>query len=297
GFQVTLTALRNIVDRKINDKEKTILKFTEQLNKDITALLEEVGVIQVDSTQPWLIDIESNPEEAKMEVTRFDMLDEVMAGVKLRQLLWESVEQWEKQVEEWTTMEFNALNPEDMNLITAKNVKNIHLFEKGLPPNLIVPKFTEDVEVMKAKLPIIGFLRNPSLKQRHWMQIEAILDHRFQPDEVLTLKLLEEINVFQHGEELLEVSGQASSEAGLEALLKKVEENWKSLEFTVLQHRDYKDVFILGGIEEVQIILDDSFININTIASSRHVGPIKPRVDEWLRMLDLFSRTMFFMYA
>ena len=72
----------------------------------------------------------------------------------------------------------------------------------------------------------------------------------------------------------------------------QVEENWKSLEFSVLAHRDYKDMFILGGIEDIQIILDDSFININTIASSRYVGPIKPRVDEWLRLLDLFSNTL-----
>lgn len=72
----------------------------------------------------------------------------------------------------------------------------------------------------------------------------------------------------------------------------QVEESWKTTEFIVLQHRDYKDVFILGGTEEIQQVLDDSNINISTISSSRHVGPIKPRVDEWIRQLDLFSRTL-----
>ncbi|XP_069668946.1 dynein axonemal heavy chain 6 isoform X3 [Periplaneta americana] len=320
GFQVTLTALRNLVDRKVNEKTKMVGKFNEQINKDITDLLAEVGDIKEEANQPWLIDIESNPEEAKvtldalhdqlaecqkkatefrnyqktfrMEVTRFDMLDDVMNGVKLRQLLWDSVEQWEKQVAVWTTIEFDKLNPEEMNVITAKNVKNIHLFEKGLPPNLIVPKLDASVEMMKEKLPVITYLRNPSLKQRHWMQIERILDYKFQPDEVMSLLLLESVGVFEHDTELQEVSGQASSEAALESLLRKVEDNWKALEFAVLPHRDYKDVYILGGIEEVQQILDDSFININTIASSRHVGPIKYRVDEWLRQLDLFSKTL-----
>lgn len=59
-----------------------------------------------------------------------------------------------------------------------------------------------------------------------------------------------------------------------------------------MPHRDSKDVFILGTLEEVQAVLDESNININTIASSRHVGPIKPRVDDWLVQLDLFSRTL-----
>lgn len=71
-----------------------------------------------------------------------------------------------------------------------------------------------------------------------------------------------------------------------------MEENWKALEFIVLNHRDAKDVFILGGMEEITLVVDDSNININTILSSRHVGPIKSRVDEWARILDLFSKTL-----
>ena len=72
----------------------------------------------------------------------------------------------------------------------------------------------------------------------------------------------------------------------------QVEESWKSLEFPVLQYKDYKDVFILGGTDDIQVMLDDSNINIATIASSRHVGPIKPRVDDWVKQLDLFGKTM-----
>jgi dynein heavy chain len=71
-----------------------------------------------------------------------------------------------------------------------------------------------------------------------------------------------------------------------------VEGNWKSLEFSVISHHDYEDVYILGGTEEVMQVLDDSFININTIASSRHVGPIKLQVEKWLHQLNLFSKTL-----
>lgn len=68
----------------------------------------------------------------------------------------------------------------------------------------------------------MSYLRNPSLKPRHWVKIEEILKTRFTPDMVVTLKMLEELQAFQHAEELMEVAGQASSEAGLEGLLKKV---------------------------------------------------------------------------
>lgn len=72
------------------------------------------------------------------------------------------------------------------------------------------------------QLPVIAYLRNPSFKQRHWMQIEQVLNYKFEPDVVITLELLERIGVFSYGLEMQEISSQASSEAALEVLLKKV---------------------------------------------------------------------------
>lgn len=54
------------------------------------------------------------------------------------------------------------------------------------------------------------------------MQIEQVLNYKFDPDVVMTLQLLEQIGVFSYGLEMQEISSQASSEAALEALLKKV---------------------------------------------------------------------------
>lgn len=71
-----------------------------------------------------------------------------------------------------------------------------------------------------------------------------------------------------------------------------MEDVWKSTEFTVVPYKESKDVFIVGGTDEIQQQWDDSNINISTIASSRHVGPIKARVEEWLVQLDLFGKTL-----
>lgn len=87
-----------------------------------------------------------------MEVTRFEVLDEVMNDVKLRMLLWDSVSNWAKTIDEWYHSEFANLNVDDMNLFIAKNLKNINQLEKGLPTNLIVPKLRDEVELMKDKV-------------------------------------------------------------------------------------------------------------------------------------------------
>lgn len=75
---------------------------------------------------------------------------------------------------------------------------------------------------MSLQLPMIGDLRNPTLKPRHWEAIEEIIAFHFTPEEPMTLGKLVEIDAFQHLEAIQEVSGRASSEASLEAILKKV---------------------------------------------------------------------------
>ena len=155
-------------------------------------------------------------------------------------------------------------------------------------------RFTEKVETMKDKMPIIGYLRNPNLKERHWVKIETLLNHKFNVnvDERLTLQLLEDLGAFGFPTELQEIASSASSEAGLEMMLQKVEDSWKGLEFVLNHHKDAKDVFVLGTLEEIQATLDDSNISVQTIAASRHVTPIKSQVDEWIRKLNLFAKTL-----
>lgn len=65
-------------------------------------------------------------------------------------------------------------------------------------------------------------MRNPALKSRHWDQIESVLGHTFTEEETITLGLLNDLDAFEHAEEIQEVSSQASSESSLEGILKKV---------------------------------------------------------------------------
>ena len=96
----------------------------------------------------------------------------------------------------------------------------------------------------------------------------------------------------KRAEELEAVAGQASGEQALKSMLSKVEDVFKELELVVLPHKESKDVFILGGTDDVQAQLDDGRVMIATIASSRYVGPIKPKVEDWQRNLNLMSDTL-----
>jgi dynein heavy chain len=141
-------------------------------------------------------------------------------------------------------------------------------------------------------MPVIMDLRNPNLKTRHWLEINEIVGQEIVHDETFTLKLLEDIGAFGQPEKLQEVGGSASSETALDAMLSKLEVAWKDIELPILAYRDSKDVFILGGLDEVQVLLDDSMVTISTIAGSRYCAPIKNRVDDMEHSLKLFGETL-----
>ncbi|XP_033099985.1 dynein heavy chain 6, axonemal-like [Anneissia japonica] len=316
----SVTAVRNAIDKSVGERDSNIDKFCTHLDKDIMDLNKEVKSVKQESQNPLILDVSADvvkvtsilnklgdkldelqkhafqyktyQKNFKVEVTKYEELEETHAELKLKQLLWNSLEEWDVISQDWTEKPFDDIDPETISGTVQKYGKSVYQLEKGLPPNQVVPKLKAKVEDMREKLPVITNLRNPALKQRHWDTIENILDHKFTSDEVLNLGLLTQLDAFQFTEALEEVSGQASSEASLESLLKKVEDAWKTTEFIVLPHRDSKDVFILGGTEEIQVLLDDSTVNISTISSSRHVGPIKPRVEEWVKNLELFNKTL-----
>lgn len=171
-------------------------------------------------------------------------------------------------------------------------MKVAYNLDKGLPPNEVVPRLKEMVEDYRKMYSTIVDLRNPALKTRHWDKIQDSVGKIFPKDETFTLGHLIENHVFKFKEEIGSISSQAGSEAALDEMLARIVKLWNDAEFIVTPYRDAKDVFILGSVEDVQTLLEDSQVTIATIKSSRFLGPIKGEVERWDKMLNLFADTL-----
>lgn len=110
----------------------------------------------------------------QVEQAKFEELEEVYAELKLKQLLWDAIDEWDSLFASWVEADFATLDPEELNAHTVRYGKSVNQLEKGLPPNPVVPKLKERVESMRDKLPVITNLRNPTLKNRHWDSIEDV---------------------------------------------------------------------------------------------------------------------------
>lgn len=222
-------------------------------------------------------------------MTKVDILTEASEAVRLRMLLRNSLVEWEKQMSAWEIDNFHNLDVEQMNTFLALNLKYIVQFTKNIPECELINIIDEKVQSFKTKMSIIAMLRNPNLKNHHWIKIEQILGTKFPTNQTLTLKILDELDAFSYGTEIMEVSAQASSEATLEAILKKIEDSWKIVDLIILPYKNAHDIFILGSLEEVQLTLEEANINLNTLISSKHVVMIRSRVEEWINSMNIMN--------
>ncbi|XP_037621211.1 dynein heavy chain 6, axonemal [Sebastes umbrosus] len=312
-------SLRNIIDETATERDSSMDKLCSSLQDDIKELNREVMKVKLKSQDPQILDINADSSQVrlllggiqisidelqaqasaytsyqkkfKVEVTKFDTLEELTTEFKLKQLLWDSQEEWDSLSDGWRKSTLEQLDLEQFSSQVVKYNKYVNQLEKGLPRNNVVPSLKEKVDVIKQWMPVITDLRNPCMKPEHWETLESVVGTALNGEE-LTVAVLEQLNVFSYGTEIQEVSGQASGEASVETIITKVEDVWKATEFMVLPHGDSKDVFILGGTDDIQMLLDDGIINVSTAASSRYIGPIKPRVDKLLRQLILFNQTL-----
>jgi len=69
----------------------------------------------------------------------------------------------------------------------------------------------------------------------------------------VTLKGLNEAGIENFTEFIQEVSAQASSEFSLEALLKKVEDSWKEVEFVVIPHKVVSTRYSKSDLSELML--------------------------------------------
>ena len=120
----------NAIDKSLAERDQNVDKFCSHLDKDIAELSKEVKEVKQESQNPMILDAsadqvsvrrtlqkmhermeelqkraflyKSYQKNFKVEVTKYDELEEVHAELKLKQLLWDSIDEWDKMITEWS---------------------------------------------------------------------------------------------------------------------------------------------------------------------------------------------------
>eukprot|EP00908_Phaeocystis_cordata_P017556 Transcript_28910.p5 GENE.Transcript_28910~~Transcript_28910.p5 ORF type:complete len:271 (+),score=154.81 Transcript_28910:2880-3692(+) len=189
-----------------------------------------------------------------------------------------------------------ALDPEalekevkDMWKTNFKSIKHFADGDEDLPaPLRVAEQLKEQMDEFQTKLPLISWLCNPGMRERHWTEILKVLGYPFKPTETTTLSSMLTMGLEVHLEKLEEIAGGASKEFSLEKALDKMLAEWTPQELTVLDYRD-TGTCIIDGVDDIQTLLDDHVVKSQTMQGSPFIKPFEERAKKWGNKLVLIQ--------
>ena len=130
-------------------------------------------------------------EVLQTQPSMFDNLDQLREDLSLRSLMWRSLKEWEELTDKWVNQKFAEISADDIGALADQFSKKCARIEKNLPENPIGMKLKELVDTFKGAMPIVKALRNEHLGERHWKDIQNLVQAEFNVnDDDFTLNSL-----------------------------------------------------------------------------------------------------------
>ena len=152
-------------------------------------------------------------------------------------------------------------------------------------------RLKDTIDKFKINMPLVEELGNSSLRARHWQGIFSLLGAEYEAGTSFSISLLQEYEIDRHMEAVARIGAAASKENSLEKALEKMEGDWQGLEFRVMPYKD-TGTYILGGVDEVQLLLDDQAVKIQSMRASPFIKPFEERASEWDGMLSTLQEML-----
>ncbi|CAE8583148.1 unnamed protein product, partial [Polarella glacialis] len=282
--------------------EEDARKISEQLKQDqftgedaiatpenLAKVLEELSVLQA---QMGKLDEKASAFTENQTlfdvVTAFDFIEVEKAKSLFSDKfkLFNLVHEWTETKKTWNSAEFQKLNVEQMNKTVVEYSKTAFQLTRSLEGDEVAKKIRQTIDEFKSKMPCYLDYGNPAMRERHRAKIRQAIG---MGPSAVTLYLLEHNKLTDYKELVAEISGTASGEYDLEHKLEKVTKAWDELLMPVTNHRNQRELWILGDVSDIIMQLEDHSVQIQTMMGSRYVQGIRKDVEIWEQKIRLGS--------
>ncbi|KAI8782171.1 dynein heavy chain 12, axonemal, partial [Biomphalaria glabrata] len=177
--------------------------------------------------------------------------------------------------------------------IAAGKEPTVQDLEPFKPPEIlgVIDHMLAGVNEFKEIIPTIGIMCNPGLRKRHWDAMSEIAGFNLTPDAGTTLRKVLKLDLEQFMEQFEVISAAATKEFSLERAFRKMTTEWESIVFNLNLYKDTGQK-ILGGVDDIQTILDDNIVKTQTMRNSPFVKPFEEDVKVWEETLLLTQRAI-----
>ncbi|XP_048858906.1 dynein axonemal heavy chain 10 [Brienomyrus brachyistius] len=262
----------------------------------------EKGVAMLKLYEAELASIETSRQELSNAEKLFDLpftmypeLLDVQKEIKGLQQIYHIYKAQKAAKMKWSQMLWVNLN---IGLL-QEGIEGFYKSLRMLPKDVRVlpPAFFLEGRLREFKecLPLLLDLKNEALRDRHWRELMEQTGTSFEMNrDTFTLENMFTMELHKYAGVISDIVTSAVKELSIEKGVKEVMDTWENMKFSV--QRYFKGTqergSILGGVEEILQNLDDNTMNLQSMASSRFVGPFLDTVQQWEKNLSLISEVI-----
>lgn len=145
---------------------------------------------------------------------------------------------------------------------------------------LLAQNLIQKVNDFKPYIPLIRFLRNPGLRERHWETIQARTGLEIPKELSVSLESLLANNILQFINTIEEISDKATREQSLESAKAKMEREWSGVRFNLIPYKE-SGIYITVNNESVWELLDDHIMKSISICGSPFIEFMEKEMYIW----------------
>jgi len=146
--------------------------------------------------------------------------------------------------------------------------KLVRTFQDQAGPKRTAEAARNKIERFRTFIPLLQAVCNPGLRDRHWKQMSNLTGVQLKPTPESNLMEMINLGIAKFAPQLEEISGAATKEFQLEKNLTKMRTEWAEIRFECVPYRE-TGVNILSSLDDIQTLLDDHIIKVNTTLPER----------------------------
>ena len=179
----------------------------------------------------------------------------------------------------WASLDVTTIN-EGVDTFRGK----IRSFPKKLKEMTAYKNVEAAIIAFAESVPVLEQLKNEAMQERHWFKLMDMTGTKFDMNpKKFTLGNLFAMDLSRFVEEIGEIVTEAMQELKIETELKKVDETWSKCNFEL-----YKSgaSYLLRSADEIQLELEDSQLNLQTMGGSRFAREYMDVIRGWDKKLN-----------
>ncbi|TPX54258.1 hypothetical protein SeMB42_g00367 [Synchytrium endobioticum] len=297
NFARNLTTDQELFKERVNNLTNVVNEFGKHCDViKVNEIVAEVNRVanEFKECQAMAALINGRERLFSLENTRYDDVAQLAKDFEPYKVLWVTAGDWLKWKNAWLKGPFEELNPEevDKSLTNAwrSMFKSVKQFKSQPGCLAVATQLKDEMDAFKPNIPLIQSLRNPGMRDRHWEALSQEVGVQINPTtKSVTMIDLLAMGLVERIADISKICDVAGKEYAIEATLDKLENDWKEMQLDIIP---YQDGYLMKASDEVQRLLDDNIVMIQSLAFSPFKKAFSERILSWETKLKMVQEVL-----